>query len=102
VNDATATADAADDTTMQSVADAMRDASKTAADHAAKVKSTILKAGPQALRSVSSFGYTSAYVLSYGVVYAAVFVAQALPQENAIMHGLRDGGRAAMDTLRSA
>jgi hypothetical protein len=100
MNDAAATADTAQDATMQSVADAMRDASKTAAEHAAKVRNTIGDAGPRAMRSVSRFGYTSAYVFSYGVVYAAVFVAQALPQENAIMHGLRDGGRAALDGLR--
>jgi hypothetical protein len=43
----------------------------------------------------------SAYVVSYGVVYAAVFIAQALPQENALMHGLRDGAIAARDALRS-
>lgn len=99
MNDAAATAQ---DAPMQSVADAMRDASKAASDHAAKVKNTISEAGPRALRSISRLGYTTAYVFSYGVVYAAVFVAQSLPQENAIMYGMRDGGRAAMDSLRKA
>jgi hypothetical protein len=36
---------------------------------------------------------------SYGVVYAAVFIAQSLPQENPIMQGFRDGGREAADQL---
>jgi hypothetical protein len=43
--------------------------------------------------------YTGSYILAYGVVYAAVFIAQSLPQENPVMHGFRDGGRAAMDEL---
>jgi hypothetical protein len=43
--------------------------------------------------------YSGAYALAYGVVYATVFVAQSLPQENPVMHGFRDGGRAAMDEL---
>ena len=46
--------------------------------------------------------YTGSYALAYGVVYATVFIAQSLPQENPIMHGLRDGGRAAMDELGAA
>jgi hypothetical protein len=43
--------------------------------------------------------YSGSYALAYGVVYAAVFVAQSLPQENPVMHGFRDGGGAAMDEL---
>jgi hypothetical protein len=37
--------------------------------------------------------------VAYGVVYATVFVAQSLPQENPVMQGFRGGGRAAMDEL---
>ena len=96
-----ATAEDIEDYGMQAVADAMRDAAATAADHAAKVKETMSEAGPRTLRAVSRFAYTSSYVVSYGVVYAAVFVAHSLPQENAVTHGLRDGGRAAMDALKS-
>ena len=43
--------------------------------------------------------YTGSYALAYGVVYAAVFIAQSLPQDNPVMHGFHDGGRAAMDEL---
>lgn len=84
--------DFADDE-MQAVARAMRDAA--AADDGAN------EAGPPALRGVSHLAYTGAYWLSYGVVYPVVFVAHLLPQENPVMHGLRDGGRAAMDALKS-
>jgi hypothetical protein len=51
------------------------------------------------LQNLSSLIYSGAYALAYGVVYATVFVAQSLPQENPVMHGFRDGGRAAMDEL---
>jgi hypothetical protein len=93
------TATTADEGVLQSVADAMNDAASTAAGHATKVKAAISDAGPRALRSLSRVTYASTYVISYGVVYAAVFVVKALPQDNAFMHGFRDGGIAAQDAL---
>ena len=56
---------------------------------------------PRAMRGVSRLAYNGSYWLSYGVVYATVFVAHSLPQENPLMHGLRDGARAAVDALKS-
>ena len=84
---------------MQAVAAAMRDAAATASEHAAKVKESTSKAGISALESISRMVYTGSYVLAYGAVYATVFVARSLPQENPIMRGFRDGGRAALDEL---
>ncbi len=89
------------ESTMNSVADAMRDAAATASEHAAKVKEAVSIAGPAAMRSLSKLGYTSAYVASYGVTYAAVFIASALPTENAVMRGFADGARAAKDALEA-
>ena len=57
------------------------------------------EAGSDMLQTISRMIYSGSYALAYGVVYAAVFVAQSLPQENPVMHGFRDGGRAAMDEL---
>jgi hypothetical protein len=51
------------------------------------------------LQTISRMIYSGSYALAYGVVYATVFVAQSLPQENPVMHGFRDGGQAAMDEL---
>jgi hypothetical protein len=82
---------------LHAVAAAMRDAAATASEHAAKVKESASEAGATALESISRAAYTGSYVLAYGIVYAAVFVVQSLPQENPIMQGLRDGGRAARD-----
>ena len=41
-------------------------------------------------------------MVAYGVVYATVFVARAIPQENPIVEGFIDGGRAAIDALNEA
>jgi hypothetical protein len=57
------------------------------------------EAGSDMLQTISRMIYSGSYALAYGVVYAAVLVAQSLPQENPVMHGFRDGGRAAMDEL---
>ncbi|MGO9435016.1 MAG: hypothetical protein ACLPH3_06010 [Terracidiphilus sp.] len=89
------------DSTMNSVADAMRDAAATATEHAAKMKEAVSVAGPAAMRSLTKLGYSSAYVCSYGVTYAAVFLANALPSENAVMRGFADGARAAKDALET-
>jgi ABC-type phosphate/phosphonate transport system substrate-binding protein len=86
---------------MQAVAAAMRDAAATASDHAAKVKESASEAGTTALESISRMVYTGSYVLAYGLVYATVFVARSLPQDNPIMRGFRDGGRAAMGELEA-
>ena len=58
------------------------------AGHAAEAQDTASEAAHSALQT-----------MAYGVVYATVFIAQSLPQENPIMHGFRDGGREAMDEL---
>ena len=84
---------------LHAVAAAMRDAAATASEHAATVKESASEAGATALESISRMAYTGSYVLAYGIVYAAVFIAQSLPQENPVMQGLRDGGRAARDEL---
>jgi len=92
----------ADEAAMRSIATAMREAATTASDQAAEVKQAASEAGPKALETVSQMFYTGSYVLAYGIVYATVFVAQALPQENPIMRGFRDGGKAAVEELDAA
>jgi hypothetical protein len=52
-------------------------------------------------RSLAKLAYTSAYACSYGVTYAAVFLANALPSDNAMMRGFSDGARAAIDALET-
>jgi hypothetical protein len=85
-----------DEAAMRSVAAAMRDA---ATMDAGEGEPPAGDGGADAMQWLSRMTYTGSYVLAYGVVYAAVFIAQSLPQENPLMHGMRDGGRAAMDHL---
>jgi len=98
---AKSTTDISDESVLQSVADAMRDAAATASEHAARVKQSASEAGYDPLQTVSRMVYTGSYALSFGVVYAAVFVALSLPQDNPVMPGFRDGGRAALAQLRT-
>jgi hypothetical protein len=90
---------ATSDQAMQSVAEAMRDAAGAATGHVTAIKGTVSKVGSQSLQAVSRLAYTSVYMLSYGVVYTAIFT-YSLPGKNPLMNGLRDGARAAMDELK--
>jgi hypothetical protein len=60
------------------------------------------EAGYDASQSISRMVYTASYILAFGIVYTAVFVAQSLPQENPVMRGFRVGGQAAMDKLSAS
>lgn len=97
---------AADDTAvnesdpLRSISDAMRDAIHTASEDATKARERIRDAGVG--QSLSRFAYTSSYMVSYGIVYATVFVAKSIPQDNPIVEGFIDGGRAALEALNEA
>jgi hypothetical protein len=83
-----------------SMADAMRDAASSATQHATAMKDAIANSGP--VRILSRFTYSTAYALSFGIVFTAVFVTQLLPKDNPVMHGFRDGADAAMDSAKGA
>jgi hypothetical protein len=76
---------------------ASTDGARTRSEHAAEAQDTASEAGSDMLQTISRMIYSGSYALAY--VYAAVFVAQSLPQDNPVMHGFRDGGGAAMDEL---
>jgi hypothetical protein len=50
--------------------------------------------------SLSKLAYSGAYACSYGLTYAAVFLVNVLPSDNAAMRGFSDGARAAIDALQ--
>jgi hypothetical protein len=89
----------AGDPVTKSASVAARDGGRGVSEPAAEGEDTASEAGYSALQTISRMIYTGSYALAYGVVYATVFIAQSLPQENPVMHGFRDGGRAAMDEL---
>jgi hypothetical protein len=94
-----ATTTTAHEAATKSADEDTRDGARTVSKRAAKAQDMASEAGYSTLQPMSRMVYTGSYALAYGVVYATVFVAQSLPQENPIMHGFRDGGRAAMDEL---
>lgn len=89
------------DPVLKTAADAFRDAAKQAGDDAAKMKERIRQVGPDVAHSASRFAYTTSYMISYGLVYATVFIAKSLP-DNPIVDGFVDGGRAAIDAVNEA
>ena len=46
---------------------------------------------------VCRFVYTTSYTISYGVVFPSTLIARAVPVDNAAVHGLIDGARAARE-----
>ncbi len=84
---------------LKSVADALDTAVQAAKDGASDAKLAVEKALPAASQFVSRFLYTTSYTLSYGVVFPAVLIAKSIPSNNALVHGLVDGARAASDTV---
>jgi hypothetical protein len=87
---------------LRSISEAMRDAIDQASDDAAKASEKVRQIGAGAAHSASRFAYTASYTVSYGVVYATVFIAKSIPQNNPIVEGFVDGGRAALDALNEA
>ena len=83
----------------RSAAAPSRETTGSAAERGASPEAAAAEDGSDMMQTFSRMVYSGAYALAYGVVYATVFVAQSLPQENPVMHGFRDGGRAAMDEL---
>jgi hypothetical protein len=84
---------------MRSASSTSKGTGGTASEPAIPMEEAEAEAGSDMLQTISRMIYSGSYALAYGVVYAAVLVAQSLPQENPVMHGFRDGGRAAMDEL---
>lgn len=84
---------------MKTVADALEKAVHTASDSVADAKATLEKSLPGASRFLSRLVYTTCYSLSYGVVFPTVWVARSIPVDNALVNGLTDGAKAAVDAV---
>jgi hypothetical protein len=89
---------AAREPTTKSIPEVSKDVAEKTSEHAAPMQAAP-EAGSDMLQTLSRMIYSGSYALAYGAVYAVVFVAQSLPQENPVMHGFRDGGGAAVDEL---
>jgi len=86
-------------TTTRSGATTRRGEPEMPAQPATPPRAAAAEAGSDMLQTASRMIYSGSYALAYGLVYATVFVVQLLPQDNPMMHGFHDGGKAAMDEL---
>ncbi len=62
---------------------------------AADAKAAVARAWPASGVILARAVYNTTYTVSYGLVFPAAFVAQAIPRENAAVRGLIDGAEAA-------
>jgi hypothetical protein len=78
---------------------ARESAIQAARDGAADARAAVDRAIPAISAFVSRCAYTTSYSISYGVVFPAMLLARAVPKDNALVHGLVDGARAATDLV---
>jgi hypothetical protein len=84
---------------LKSVADALDAAVEAAKGGVDEVRGAAANMLPAVGGFVSGLTYKTCYAISYGVVFPSMLVARAVPKENAIVHGLVDGARAAIDLV---
>jgi hypothetical protein len=84
---------------LRTAADAMALAAQAAKDGAADAQARVSEAMPAINRFLSRLTYTSFYSLAYGVVFPTLLLVKAIPQDNAVVHGMLDGGAAARDAV---
>src|SRR5262245_38034886 len=82
---------------FRDVADALSPAAQAARENASDAKPHAADMVPTVGGFLGRLTYTAAYTVSYGVVFPALLLARAIPKENALVHGLSDGARAARD-----
>jgi hypothetical protein len=87
------------DDPLKSVADALDAAVQSAKEGASDLGATASGALPAVGGLFSSLTYKTCYAVSYGLVFPTVLVVRAIPKENAIVHGVVDGARAAIDLV---
>jgi hypothetical protein len=81
--------------TLESAADALEEVSVNSAESAKKAAKTTK-------RAVGTGLHKAAYSSSYGVVYAATFLIELLPEEHVIRRGFVEGAEAALQARQKA
>jgi len=99
MSDAAANAESHSADPLKTAADAMALAAQAARDGASDARAKVATVVPAVGEFLSRFTYTTFYTISYGVVFPSLLLARAVPQENALVHGLIDGSRAARDAV---
>lgn len=84
---------------LHSVADALDAAVQAAKDGVGDAASAASRMAPAIGGMLSGLTYKACYGVSYGVVFPTMLVVNLVPKENAAVHGMIDGARAAMDLI---
>ncbi len=84
---------------LEVLAEAMDAAAQSAKEGIHDARTSVSNAMPVASQFLSQAVYKMCYTLSYGVIFPSVLVARSLPKDNAAVHGLIDGARAAIDMV---
>lgn len=84
---------------MKTVADALEKAVHSATESVADARASLEKSLPDAQRFMSRLVYTTCYTLSYGVVFPTVWVARSIPADNALVTGVTEGAKAAIEAV---
>jgi hypothetical protein len=79
--------------------DRLHDAAGTMGSAVQSVKQGASEALPALGNLVSRAVYKTSYAVAYGVVFPVMLVVRALPKDNAMVHGLVDGARAARESV---
>jgi hypothetical protein len=87
------------DDPFHSIAHALQDAAQSLGDGARDVIASAVGSAPGDLSRAGRTVYRVSYGLSYGVVFPIALLASWVPKENAVVHGLVDGARAARDLV---
>lgn len=86
---------------LAALAEAMDAAVDAARDGAGRARITIGGLVPAAGRLVSRAVYGASYAVSFGLVLPAMLFARRVPRQNAVVHGLIDGARAAIGSAQA-
>ncbi len=78
---------------LRATADAMSMAIQAAKDGASDARQRVDEMMPAIGDFVTRLTYTTCYAVSYGIVFPSLFVARAVPKDNALINGLADGAR---------
>jgi len=82
---------------LKTVADALEAAVQAAKDGATNAREAASEFLPESGSLLSKIAYNTCYAVSYGLVFPSVLIAQTIPHNNALVHGLIDGAHAARD-----
>ena len=82
---------------MKTIADALESAVQAAKDGATNAREAAEEFLPESGNVLSKIAYNTCYAISYGLVFPSVLLAQSIPHDNALVHGLIDGAHAAKD-----